>query len=173
MQSDIEHTIHAILYDNPESDLSADDLNTLNALPIADVIPIIQMIYATETARNIIGKTYDAILGLQKLDKVQFFINFLNHKNSGRRATCCYTLGNYSDPRAIAALCTVLRSDPDPTIRYIAATALINNGDSTALAALAYARDHDFEEDFEGVPVSRMAGIALERIQKRLTMTGE
>lgn len=146
MQNDIERIVHAILYTHPQSDLSADDLNVLNALPIADVLPIIRAVYTTETDRNIIGKTYDAILGLQKLDTVQFFIDFLDHKNSSRRATCCYTLGDYPDPRAIAALCAALRNDPNPTIRYIAATALMNYGDDTALAALTYAYDHDFEE---------------------------
>ncbi len=52
MQNDVEQNIHAILYTHPQSDLSADDLDALNALPIADVVPIIRAVYTTETDRN-------------------------------------------------------------------------------------------------------------------------
>lgn len=77
-------------------------------------------------------------------------------------------LQSFRDPRAVAALCQVIRQHPDPDIRYFAAESLSVIGDERAFPALEYMRDHDTDKDYEDVPLADTAQWALDRIQTRL-----
>jgi len=167
MDDAINLQIRRILYTNPKADLSPVDIDALNTLPIDAVREVIRTIYVTETNRDVIGKTYDAIFALQQLDTVAFFIDVCDEKTSGGRTTCCQTLGDFSDTRAIAKLCQVLVEDPDPTVRYFAIEAVTNFGDAMVLPALAYARDHDTDVDYEEVPLADTAQWAIDKINRR------
>ena len=164
----IDLQVRQILYTNPKAELSPVDIDILNTLPIGAVREVIRRIYVTETNRDVIGKTYDAILALQQLDTVAFFIDVCDERTSGGRTTCYQTLGDFSDSRAIAKLCQVLVEDPDPTVRYFAIEAVTNFGDATVLPILAYARDHDAGVDYEGVPLADTAQWAIDKINLRI-----
>jgi hypothetical protein len=95
MDDAIDPQIRQILYTNPKVDLSPADIDALNTLPIDAVREVIRTIYVTETNRAVIGKTYDAILALQRLETVAFFIDVCDEKPSDGRTTCCQTLGDF------------------------------------------------------------------------------
>src|SRR5690349_3034667 len=99
MSASIEHQVRELLYSDPRTPLSPEHLHTLNTLPIDPICRIIRDIYVTEPDRYVLGKTYTAILALQHLDTVAFFIDVLDELDADGRTTCCQTLGDFPDPR--------------------------------------------------------------------------
>jgi HEAT repeat protein len=169
MSEAITNKIRDLIYSNPRTHLSLEDLQFLDSLSTDIVSDILYEIYTTETCRDINAKIYQAILELQNIDKVQFFINAYDSKDSGHRTTCCQTLGDFPDSRAITKLCQIFLEDPDPSVRYFAIEAVTHFGDETVLPLLAYVRDHDTDVDYEEVPVADTAQWAINTIHRRIS----
>jgi len=164
----IEHQVRGMLSSNPTRPLPPENLHTLSTLPIAPLRTVLRDIYVTEPDRYVRRQASNVVCALQHLDAVGFFIDVLDQVDADWRTTCCQMLGDFSDPRAIAKLCQVLVEDPDPSVRYFAIEAITNFGDAAVLPTLVYARDHDTEVDYEGVPIADTAQWAIDRIHRRV-----
>ncbi len=77
-------------------------------------------------------------------------------------------MATFQDARAITKLCTVLETDEDPDVRYVAAESLGDIGDRSTFSVLDHASKYDTGVDYEGFAVSRAAQEALDRIRQRL-----
>ena len=168
MKDKLKDTIMQILlHDINEIDLTEVEKTYINELPRDEVFIILKEIYLEQKDRFIQAKAYDAILSIEKLDKVQFLVDMFDNGPIEQKSTHCYELGYLDDQRAAEKLCAILLDDYNPNVRYIAATSLANFDDKTSVNTLEYACKHDFEENFEGISVSQMAAVALQRIQQR------
>jgi len=99
---------------------------------------------------------FDRILPLME-DPVDFVrLNLLN----------CIVLSKFYDPRIVGPVIKVLMKDPDVDVRALAAAILGNTGDPSAIPALKWATDHDFDKDYEGVTVSHIADKSIEKINQ-------
>ncbi len=80
------------------------------------------------------------------------------------RELAASALGLYADRSAVAPLCTLLASDPDPDVRSAAAQSLGHLSGGVALEALEMAYDRD-PDDFARI----LIGEALTRIRESVT----
>jgi HEAT repeat protein len=83
------------------------------------------------------------------------------------RAEICTMLQALGDVRATEAVTNLMLSDPDGTIRYIAAATLGFIGGQEALPILQWVTNHDDGTDWEGRPIAWKAAEAAEAIQRR------
>jgi HEAT repeat protein len=127
-------------------------------------MPILLDIYDHEMDRYVRARAFRAILAIHDFDRVAFLINILEGSTVESQYNAGYELRYFQDPRAIAKLCSILLENQDPNMRYVAAESLASFNDVTAIRALEYARDHDTEEDYEGVSISETAKWALDKI---------
>ena len=179
MQEFVKDIVMRILYkQSPDIDLSEHEAALLDSLPPVESIPLLREIFDHEPDEAVKSRTFDAILAIRGFDRVQFLLDLLDQawidlqsaydwRLVGWRLAYCRQLARFPDPRAIAKLCAILRHDPDPDMRYTAAESLAEVGDATAIAALEYAQAHDPGTDYEGFPIARMAGQALQQIRSR------
>lgn len=112
---------------------------------------------------------FNQILQIEAFDKIRWLDNLLDKSTPGWRSAYIRELSNYSEQCVVDTLATLLKEDTDPDLRYVAARALANNGDASALAALTHAVQHDTGTDYEGRPIASVAAQAIEAIRTRTT----
>ncbi len=173
MSTSTRETIMSILYKRaPEVTLCEYEVALLNSLPPAESIPMLLAIFEQEADDRAQSRAFEAILAIEEFDIVKFLLDLLaqpstDWRSSDWRLAYCEALSRFHDSRAIATLCKHLLEDPDPDMRYVAAESLGIIGDETAIEALEIARKNDKGRDFEGFPISKMAGKALRQIRSR------
>jgi HEAT repeat protein len=162
--------MHIIYNESFEVDLPPQDIDTLNALPVDNVVCVLRDIFDEEGDLTVVkSRAYRAILGMRDFDKVQFLLDMFERSSTDWQIAYCRDLARFSDSRAIAKLCVILLEESEPDIRYAAAESLAEVGDSTTLEALKYAQQHDIGTDYEGFRVADMASEALQKIQSRIS----
>jgi HEAT repeat protein len=97
----------------------------------------------------------------------RLILPYLGSPDSVLRWLVCGLLSNHGDETATMPLVSVLRDDPEPRVRMLAAFALGKVGDERAIPALEWAREHDDGTDWEGRRVSDSAADAIEEISAR------
>jgi HEAT repeat protein len=112
----------------------------------------------------------DAAEALMRIDAKQgttAVLQLLSDTNPDVRWYTCGVLYDFGDERATPRLVKVLLEDPEGYVRLIAAHALGNVGDLSAVPSLSHAAQFDTGKDYEGRRVSEAAKEAIESIEKR------
>jgi HEAT repeat protein len=148
-------------------EISDDQEEALNALPVDLVGPLLKEEFDRAGDPSARSRLFDAMLRLNGFDRVRFLLE-LYETNERWRMPCCEALGQFPDRRAVDKLCSILLTETDPDLRYVAAESLAIVGDDTALEALDHAAAHDRGEDYEGFPVSEMAADAASQVRARI-----
>lgn len=169
----------ALIKSAPGVELSADEILALNAFPVGMVSRILLKLLRESEDATIESKAFSGLLHLEGYDVVGFLIGLFdehslpesvnNWRSLGWRTACCRRLAKCQDSRAITKLATIVLSDSDPDVRFVAAEALGDIGDQQALPALVYASQNDKGKDYEGFLVSAAADEAIAKIQARTT----
>lgn len=163
------NTIKSIICnDSLDLDLPEADVVLLRSFPVDVAIPILRDIFDRETDPIVQSRAYRQILSFPDIDKVGFILDVFDKSTAGWQAAFCETLSHFHDPRAISKLCKVLLENKDPDVRFSAAEALAEIGDSTAVEALEYASQNDQSVDYEGFSISKMAHEALRKVRMRI-----
>jgi len=162
-------TIKSIIYnDSLDLDLNESDVELIRSLPVNVVIPILQDVFEHETDPTIQARAYRQILSYRDFDKVGFVLDMFDKSTAGWQVAYCESLSHYKDSRAISKLSKVLLENTDPDVRFSAAEALEEIGDSTSVEALEYAIQNDQGVDYGGFSVSKMAHEALLKVRRRI-----
>lgn len=168
----------ALIKNAPGVELSADEILALNAFPVELASQVLLKLLRESEHATISSRAFLGLLHLEGYDVVGFLIGFFDEqsmpermgdwRSSGWRTACCRRLAKCKDSRAITKLATVLLSDSDPDVRFVAAEALGDIGDQQALPALEYASQNDKGEDYEGFLVSEAAREAIAKLRARI-----
>jgi HEAT repeat protein len=162
-------TMQIIYKKSSVMDLSKQEIDLLNSFPVDKVVPTLREIFEKEDNATVRGRAFYAILTIQGFDRVQFLLDLFEGSSTDWQIAYCRELSRFHDSLAIAKLCNILLEDADPDMRYVAAESLAEIGDSTAIAALEHAQEHDTGTDYEGFPIADIAGEALQKIRSRIS----
>lgn len=168
MSSDNSETkVLEVLSHTSSADITDQEAEFFNSLPMAEVLPILKNIMNTHANEWVTSRAFDAIMKHRQADKVAFLIDVYKNSNDNWKSICCELLGDYQDSRAIAMLCEILLHGSDSLDRWKAAESLSIIGDSTAIPALEYAKANDKEVDYE-IPIADICEKALQKIYGRI-----
>jgi HEAT repeat protein len=113
----------------------------------------------------------EALLRVDAKVGTEAVLILLDDADSAVRWNTCGLLYDFGTERATSRLLELLCKDPEPDVRLIAADALGNLGDLSAVPGLRDAEQFDRGEDHEGRQVSEAAKEAIESILDRFPKT--
>jgi len=149
-------------------EITEGEAKLFNSFPIEEVVPVLRTLVQDELTDPIIAsRSFDALLKLDALDKVDFLIDLFDNSNQEWRLVCCQNLSKFNDSRAVEKLCNIVLHDPSPDIRFCAAESLSIIGGPAAIAVLEKVKDSDTGIDYEGFKIADMAAKAIEKIRTR------
>jgi len=167
---DFDDVVTRVIHNTSPTEITDGAAKYLNSLPAEKVVPALIKLFEAESDELARSRTVDALMKIDNLDKVAFLVERLDTMaDLDWRYGIAMRLGDFPDPRAVEKLVEILRHDPNPDMRFVSAESLGQIGDASAIEALEHAAAHDFATDYEGVPVSRAAALALETIHARLS----
>ena len=109
----------------------------------------------------------EMLLRLDAQSNLSLILPLLKDTVMGVRAEICGLLHDLGDHRAVEIVAHLVRYDPEPTVRHIAAYTLERIGDERAIEALEWVAEHDIGTDWEGRPIAWQANAALKAIRER------
>jgi HEAT repeat protein len=109
----------------------------------------------------------EALLRIDANRTIDYVVPLLTDPDSAVRWSTCGLLHDFGDKRAVPLLVQVLRNDSEAEVRLMAAFALSEIGDCSALSALQQASQLDDGADGEGRRVRDIATEAIQSISAR------
>lgn len=109
----------------------------------------------------------EVLYQVNEAEAAERIVALLDDSDLNVRRHACGLLADCGDERFTPQLVRVLRNDPEGMVRQMAAYALGEHGDLSALPALRHAVEFDNGEDYEGRGVSETAAAAIESILAR------
>lgn len=111
-----------------------------------------------------------AITTLCKINPIkanELLIDALQVNDADKRFRVVKVLEEYGTEQVVPTLMKMLKEDPEPGIRIKVAVTLGAIGDKQALPALEWSAEHDYEVDYEGVPVAYESKQAIESLKAK------
>lgn len=115
---------------------------------------------------DIRANVIEVALRLNKAKGVKLVLPILNNSKDDLRIHACGLMHEFGTEEAIEPVLRVLKQDPDPQGRGVAAYALGGIGHVRAIPALAWVEQHDHEYDWSGHSPSSSAIAAITSILK-------
>lgn len=109
----------------------------------------------------------ETLCRIDRIEANKRFVDALQVEDADKRFRLVKLLGKCGTEYVVPSLISILKDDPHPGIRFMAAHTLGAIGDARALSALKWSAEHDHALNHEDVSVSEMARIALEMLDRR------
>jgi hypothetical protein len=168
MENQTKDMVNSIIYSNTiSSNLSKEDMLTLNSLPTEGVYFTLKAIFLSESNRIIKSRAFGAMIGLEALDRVGMLFDLYKGSTIDWQIVYTKSLSQFKDDRAIKKLCEILLKARNSDLRFVAAESLAQIGDASSLPALEHAVQHDKGKDYEGFTIAEAASEAIKQIQIR------